>query len=87
MKLFGRLIKNNYTLIELMVEDKDDSKPFNQRLEKCLIKICRDLDVSVPIWLDKNTKEFACFRKTYFMPDQFIDEVRFEKMQIQLEDY
>ena len=87
MKLYGRLMKENYALVECDVENNDGDETFHQRLEKCFVNLCRDLDVSVPIWIDRNTTEFACFRKTYFTADQFIDKVRFERLQIQLEDY
>ena len=85
MRLYGRVMKERYVLTEQCVEDKDRTKPFADRLEGCLIKICRRLDVSVPIWLDKNTTEFACFRKTSFMADQFMDEVKFDRLEIQIE--
>lgn len=85
MRLYGRPIYDNYALTEVMVSNTDESLSFHQQLEKCLLAVCRELDISVPIWLDKNTTEFACFRRTFFMKDQFIDNIKFDKLEIQIE--
>ena len=84
MKFFARIMKERYVIFETMTEDFEVAKPLVDRLEKCLRIVCKDLDVSVPIWLDRNTKEFACFKRTIFTPEQFIDQVKFDKLQIEV---
>ena len=84
MKFFGRMMKERFVILETMTEDFESGKPLVDRLENCLRKICKEFDVSVPIWLDRNTNEFAYFRRTTFTPEQFIDQVKFDRLQIEV---
>lgn len=65
--------------------EEDSSLQFRERLEKCLIDLCREIGIPVPIWLEKNTKEFAYFKKTFFTNEQFVEKVNFDKFEIRLE--
>jgi hypothetical protein len=38
--------------------------------------------VPTPIWLEKNTREFARFHQTIFFEGQFTDRVPFDRLQI-----
>jgi hypothetical protein len=55
--------------------------------KEALIALCREGDLPVPMWLEKHEREFERFRRTAFLPDHFVEEVRFERMEIEfLED-
>lgn len=84
MKLQGKTYKANIVTIEKIVEKKDHGESFVKDLEWCLIKLCRDMDVPIPLWLDKNTSEFARFRQTIFFEDHFTEKVLFDRFQIKL---
>ena len=84
MKFFGRIMKERFVIFETMTEDFESQKPLVDRLELCLRIICKEFDVSVPLWLDRNTSEFACFRRTNFTPEQFIDQVKFDRLEIEV---
>ncbi|MDO8686054.1 MAG: hypothetical protein Q7J78_05210 [Clostridiales bacterium] len=59
---------------------------FRDQLEDSFLKLCKQLDISVPLWLDKNTREFAAFRKTIFFQDQFNEDAfAFDRFEIKLE--
>jgi hypothetical protein len=64
--------------------DNEQEHSFRDKLEKCLTGLCSDLDVPVPLWLKKNTRELAAFKKTFFTPEQFIEKVWFDKLEIML---
>ena len=49
-----------------------------------LESICRDFDLSVPIWLDSNISDFKRVAKTRFTKDSFIDAVDFDYLEIQI---
>lgn len=52
-----------------------------------LIELCRDFDIPSPIWLNKHEREFEAFRHTAFLPEHFMEEVEFQKLEIEyLED-
>ena len=85
MKVIGRLI-NSTTIISEKVVDKDDSSiSFREQLEANLIALCKEFDISVPLWLKRNTTEFARYHRTSFTKDQFIDSVKFDRFEIRIE--
>jgi len=44
------------------------------------------LDLSRPLWLDKNQKEWDDFGQTRFLPDAFLESVDFERLEIEYID-
>jgi hypothetical protein len=85
LKLHGKLLKNTRIIKEVVVEKADDNLSFADLLEDCFIDLCKHLDVQVPLWLKKNTSEFAAFRKTFFTKEQFIEKVTFDRLEIRIE--
>ena len=85
MKLYGRLSKGTKILKQACVEKDDNEGPFHDRLEESLIEVCKELDISVPMWLKKNTSEFAMYRKTSFEKEQFIESTSFDKFEIKID--
>ena len=59
--------------------------PFNRQLEQALLSLCRECRVPVPMWLTRNTREFAGCRMTVFHREQFPGEVWFDRMSVRLE--
>ena len=85
MKLAGKLVKGTKTIKKAFFEENDSSLTYTDMLEECLIGLCKEMDTPVPIWMKKNTHEFAAFRKTFFTSDQFTEKVNFDKFEIRLE--
>lgn len=85
MKLYGRLSKGTKIIKQAYVEKDDSEGTFHDRLEESLIEVCRKLDIPVPMWLKKNTTEFAMYRKTFFERDQFIESINFDRFEIKIE--
>ena len=84
MTLNGKLILEGKLIREAAVEDNESGHSFRDKLEKCLTDVCAALEIPVPLWLKKNTRELAIFRKTFFTSEQFIDKVWFDKFEIKL---
>ena len=84
MTLEGRLfVQNRMTEIkEVTTEDTDSS--YSKCLEKALIELCKQMDIPVPMWMKKNTKEFAAFHQTIFFDTQYPEKVRFDSFQIKM---
>lgn len=56
-------------------------------IDDALTELCRDFDIPKPLWLDKHEHEFEEFRRTAFLPDHFMEEVPFQRLEIEyLED-
>ena len=51
-----------------------------------LEEACRKLDISHPIGLDKNEREWEEFGQKRFLPDAFLDSVDFDRMEIEYID-
>ena len=55
-------------------------------LREALAEACHKLDISRPLWLDKNQREWDEFGQTRFLPDSFMDSVDFERLEIEYID-
>ena len=78
MKLEGRLfVANRMTEIK-EIETEDTNEPFSTQLGRALVELCRQMDIPVPMWMKKNTHEFAAFRQTIFFKEQYTENVRFD---------
>ena len=80
-RLWARIIKKNRIHKQATVpcawEDIDEA----------LTELCRDFDIPRPLWLNKHEREFEEFRRTAFLPDHFMEEVPFQRLEIEfLED-
>jgi hypothetical protein len=84
LKIYGRTIKGTKILREVSVEKSNENISFTDILEECLIGVCKELDISVPLWLKKNTSEFVRYHKTSFAGEQFVETVAFDRFEIRL---
>lgn len=84
MKLYGKLIRERKIMREEVAINIDDKVSFHDKLELCLIEVCGKLECQVPLWLEKNTKEFSMYRKTFFPQEQFMEKVWFDKLEIRM---
>ena len=82
MKLEGKTFRANLCLQEGHVEQPDTGGKFVPQLEKLLVELCHQMDVPIPLWLGKNTNEFARFHQTIFFAEQFTENIRFDRFQI-----
>ena len=83
MKLEAKIFKG----AKIVMEDEaifNGQGKFQQQLERCLITLCKNMSISVPIWVGKNTREFVRFKWTSFNEDQFFDKVFFDRFEIRL---
>ena len=56
-------------------------------VEDALTELCHEFDIPRPLWLDKHHREFEEFRRTQFLPEHFIEDVPFQRLEIEfLED-
>jgi hypothetical protein len=85
MTLHGRLVLGRKAVYARDAEDGlGAGATFRDRLEACLVRFCKDADAPVPMWLEKNTREFARFGKTSFGRDQFAEDVPFDFFEIRV---
>ena len=69
--LDNRLIKDT-----VITNNENDTR--THKIFKALEESCQLFDLSQPIWLDSNIKEFQIHAKTRFRKDNFIEEISFD---------
>lgn len=85
MKMLAKITKGTVKIKDCLVERNDEDLDYRGLLEACLIDTCKILDIPVPLWLQKNTKEFVNFRRTFFASEQFTESVYFDRFEIKVE--
>jgi hypothetical protein len=85
MRITGKLVKGTTILDEKVYEMENGKGSYQDRLEKCLLEICRLLNIEVPLWLSKNTREYVRFKRTSFNADQFFNPVMFDRFEIKVD--
>ncbi|MDR3119954.1 MAG: hypothetical protein LBU58_01235 [Clostridiales bacterium] len=86
MVLSGKIVKGHKTLYDKNMPDAcgEAGAAFRDRLEDCLIRLCKDADIPVPMWLAKNSTELARFGRTNFYAEQFAEKVVFDRFEIRI---
>lgn len=88
-RMWGKIFKNNKMLCDHVSENSNFELSRTQKVFAGLDEICREFNLSVPLWLDSNISEFKRISKTRFRDDSFIEEIDFDYLEIQIieEDY
>lgn len=82
-RLWARTFQDNHMLRDICIEDDSDDTR-THKVFRALDRICMEFDLSKPIWLDKTIREFKRHRKARFTQDNFIDNVDFDYLEIQV---
>ena len=82
-RLWGKIWKDNHLLRDIVIENnKEDTR--THKVFEALDEICYQFDLSKPIWLESNIREFKRHAKTRFRQDSFVDEVDFDFLEFQV---
>ena len=82
-RLWGKLYKNNKMTNDLTVEDPSGDTR-THKVFSAITQICLTFDLSEPIWLNSNISEFRRRSKTRFTKDNFIEDIPFDYLEIQI---
>jgi hypothetical protein len=84
--MWGKIVKNSMIIKEeKIMRSSGDGETFRDSLEIVFLEICKKLDIEAPLWMKKNTREFAAYNKTVFFKEQFYDKVYFDFFEINIE--
>ncbi len=88
-RIWGKLIKENKVLRDHTVCIDDYSLTRTAKVYQALDELCIKFDLSKPIWLKKNQKDFIRSARTRFNQDNFIEPISFDYLDFQVieEDY
>lgn len=65
-------------------ENPDTEQSRTNKIFAGLHEFCMEFDLQEPIWLDKNIVEFKRVDKTRFYQDNFIEQIAFDFLEIQV---
>lgn len=83
MRIWCKLFKDNHMLKDYLWEDfSDDTR--THKVFAALDKTCHEFDLSTPVWLQKNIKDFKKLGHTRFGKDNFIEEIEFDYLEFRV---
>ena len=74
----GKIVKN------MTIENPSSSLNRTKKIFSALDEVCYAYDLSKPLWLDKNIREFKKNSRTRFTKDNFVDEIEFDSLDIEV---
>lgn len=82
-RLWGKIWKDNHLLRDTVVcDDREDT--ITHKIFQGLEKICYELDLGIPIWLDSTISDFKRHDKARFYQDNFMESIDFDYLEIQV---
>ena len=83
MKIWIKIFKNARMFASETIED-DSNETRTHKIFSALEEACNCLDLGKPIWFDSNIEEFKRMAKTRFYQDNFIEEIVFDFLELQV---
>ena len=83
MRIWCKLFKKNRMLRDTVIRD-DTKDTRTHKVFHALDQICQEFDLSQPLWLDTNIREFQRHAKVRFYQDSFIDQIDFDYLELQV---
>lgn len=82
-RLWAKEFKDNRMLRDTVICDETDDTR-THKIFHALDEVCYEFDLSKPIWLDATVSEFKRHAKARFYQDNFVDEIDFDYLEIQI---
>lgn len=82
-RLWARTFQDNHMLQDTCICDgSEDTR--THKIFRALDEVCYQFDLPRPIWLDKTIAEFKRHSKARFTQDNFMENVEFDYLEIQV---
>ncbi|MDO4260957.1 MAG: hypothetical protein Q4C82_02670 [Eubacteriales bacterium] len=82
-RIWGKIISDNRLIRDHVVCD-DSGETRTHKVMHALDELCYAFDLSKPIWLDSNIREFQRHAKTRFRKDSFVDQIDFDYLEFEV---
>jgi hypothetical protein len=83
MRIWFKIWEDNHLLRTETIED-DTQDTRTHKIFRALEEACLRFDLGKPIWLDANIAEFKRHAKTRFSRDNFVEEIDFTYLEVQV---
>jgi hypothetical protein len=83
-RLWAKIFKDNKMIKNMVVCNDDPALRRTQKIFAAMDDICREYDLSKPIWLESTITAFKRYDKTRFVQDNFMEPIDFDYLEIQV---
>lgn len=83
-RMWGKLFKDNRMIKDTVIIMDSSSMTRTEKVYGSLEEICYEFDLEKPMWLESTKMDFLYHSKTRFTKDNFIEEIDFDYLEIQL---
>lgn len=83
MKLWIKVFADTRILGSETIEDNSETTR-THKIFTALEEACNRLDLGKPLWFDSNVAEFKKMAKTRFYQDNFVEEIDFDFLELQV---
>lgn len=83
VRIWFRQFKDNHMLRDITISE-DDEDTRTHKTVRALERACKDMDLSVPLWLDINIRDFRRNAKCRFYQDSFMEQIEFDYLEMQV---
>ena len=83
-RMWGKCMKDNRLIRDTVIIDGDYNKSRTAMVLDALTGICGRFDLAEPIWLKSNIGDFQLHNKTRFGQDNFIEQLDFDYLEIEV---
>ena len=83
-RMWCKIIKDNHLLSDTVVSYEDPNMSRTSKVLTGLNEACHTFDLAVPLWLDPTIEDFRRHSKTRFRADNFVEEIDFDYLEIQV---
>ena len=78
-RVWGKLFRDNRMVRDITIcNDAEDTR--THKVFHAVDEICYAFDLSKPIWLESNIREFRRHAQTRFFQDSFVDDIDFDDL-------
>ena len=83
-RIWGKIFKDNHLVRDMVYENGDTDINRTKKVFAGIHVFAEAFDLQQPIWLDKNINEFKRVDKTRFEQDNFIEQIDFDYLEIEV---
>lgn len=83
-RIWGKIFKDNHLVRDMVYENGDTDINQTKKVFAGIHAFAEAFDLQQPIWLDKNINEFKRVDKTRFEQDNFIEQIDFDYLEIEV---
>lgn len=83
-RLWAKIWKSGRMTRDMVICNENRELNRTKKIFAALEEVCKEFDLSRPIWLDNSIVEFQRHDKVRFGKDNFMDEIEFDYLEIQV---